>query len=83
MFHFLPRSPFLWTLGSTSENKGIGIAHSHTFECTMRNYIAQRRDRVASADKRSKTMDVWGDLYQHLMILVDIKVKVNESVKCC
>lgn len=36
---------------------------------------------MASADKQSKTMDVWGGMYRHFLILVDTKVKVNESVK--
>lgn len=65
------------------KKKSIEIGCSNTFECTMRNCIAQRRDGVVSADKQSKTMDIWGDLYRHLQILGDTKVKVNESEKCC
>lgn len=57
--------------------------YHENLECTMRNCSAQRRDGVASTDKQSKTMDVWGDFYGHFHILVDAKVKVNESVKHC
>lgn len=49
----------------------------------MKNYIAQRRDGVASADKWSKSMDDSGDLYRHLQTLVDTMVKVNESIRSC
>lgn len=70
------------TGGTASENKDIGIKHSSAFECTMRNYIAQRRDGVTSADKQSKSMDIWGDLYTHFQTSVDTKVKGNKSTRC-
>lgn len=44
----------------------------------MRNCIAQRRHRVARADKWSESMAVLGDLYRHLK---DAKVRVNESMR--